>query len=103
MAGPIAAGLLLRTAHGVASIPRGFVSEGVVVDQLHTVGYSDAEGHVFHRRLPDELQNGGPVDAAALAWHTPFSEFTLSVSVEIPGTPCSTCGRCSQTSIRGHR
>ena len=82
----VAAGLLLRSAHGVASIPRGFVPEGIVVAQLHTAGYSDAEGHVFFRRLLDALRDGGPVTSAALAWHTPFSEFTLSVSVEIPGT-----------------
>ncbi len=82
----VAAGLLLRSAHGVASIPRGFVPEGVLVAQLHTAGYSDAEGHVFYRRLLDALRDGGPVTSAALAWHTPFSEFTLNVSVEIPGT-----------------
>ena len=83
----VAAGLLLRSAHGVASIPRGFVPEGIVVAQLHTAGYSDAEGHVFYRRLLDALRDGGPVTTAALAWHTPFSEFTLSISVEIPGIP----------------
>ena len=89
----VAAGLLLRSAHGVASIPRGFVPEGVVVAQLHTTYSgaegpvsSDAEGHVFYRRLLDALRDGGPVTSAALAWHTPFSEFTLSISVEIPGT-----------------
>ena len=82
----VAAGLLLRSAHGVASIPRGFVPEGVVVAQLHTAGSSDAEGHVFYRRLLDALHDGGLVTSAALAWHTPFSEFTLNVSVEIPGT-----------------
>ena len=83
----VAAGLLLRSAHGVASIPRGFVPEGIVVAKLHTAGYSDAEGHVFYRRLLDALRAGGPVTAAALAWHTPLSEFTLSISVEIPGSP----------------
>ena len=88
----IAAGLLLRSVHGVASIPRGFVPEGIVVAQFHTAGYSDAEGHVFYRRLLDALRDGGPVTAAALAWHTPFSEFTLSVSVEIPGTPLVVLG-----------
>ena len=82
----VAAGLLLRSAHGVASIPRGFVPEGIVVAQLHTAGYSDAEGHVFYRRLLDALRDGGPVSSAALGWHTPFSEFTLSISLEIPGT-----------------
>ena len=81
----IAAGLLLRTAHGVASIPRGFVPQGVVVAQLHT-GYSEAEGHVFYRRLLDALRSGGLVTSAALAWHTPFSEPSLNISVEIPGT-----------------
>ena len=83
----VAAGLLLRSAHGVASIPRGFVPEGIVVAKLHTAGYSDAEGHVFYRRLLDALRDGGPVTAAALAWHTPLSEFTLAISVEIPGDP----------------
>ena len=87
----VAAGLLLRTAHGVASIPRGFVPQDVVVAQLHT-GYSEAEGHVFYRRLLDALQNGGLVNSAALAWHTPFSESTLSFSVEIPGTPLQVLG-----------
>ncbi len=81
----IAAGLLLRTAHGVASIPRGFVPQGVVVAQLHT-GYSEAEAHVFYRRLLDALRSGGLVTSAALAWHTPFSEPSLNKSVEIPGT-----------------
>ena len=52
----IVAGLLLRSAHGVASIPRGFVPEGVLVAQLHTAGYSNAEGHVLYRRLLAELQ-----------------------------------------------
>ena len=88
----VAAGLLLRSAHGVASIPRGFVPQGVVVAQLHTAGYSDAEGHVLYRRLLDALRDGGPVTSAALAWHTPFSEFTLSISVEIPGTSLQVLG-----------
>ena len=88
----VAAGLLLRSAHGVASIPRGFVPQGVVVAQLHTAGYSDAEGHVLYRRLLDALRDGGPVTSAALAWHTPFSEFTLSISVETPGTSLQVLG-----------
>ena len=81
----VAAGLLLRTAHGVASIPRGFVPQDVFVAQLHTA-YSEAEGHVFYRRLLDALRSGGLVTSAALAWHTPFSESSLNLSVEIPGT-----------------
>ncbi len=88
----VTAGLLLRSAHGVASIPRGFVPEGIVVAQLHTAGYSDAEGHVFYRRLLETLRDGGPVTSAALAWHTPFSEFTLSISVEVPGTSLQVLG-----------
>ena len=88
----ISAGLLLRSAHGVASIPRGFVPEGVLVAQLHTAGYTDTEGHVFYRRLLDAVRDGGPVTSAALAWHTPFSEFTLSISVEIPGTSLQVLG-----------
>ena len=85
----VAAGLLLRSAHGVASIPRGFIPEDIVGAQLHTAHSvpegpvsAEAEGPVFYRRL----RGGGLLSSAALAWHTPFSEFTLSISVEIPGT-----------------
>ena len=53
---------------------------------------ASSSGRALYRRLLDELQNGGPVASAALAWHTPFSEFTLSVSVEIPGTPLQVLG-----------
>ena len=81
----VAAGLLLRTAHGVASIPRGFVPQDVVVAQLHTA-HSEAEAHVFYRRLLDALRRGGLVTSAALAWHTPLSVSALNLSVEIPGT-----------------
>ena len=95
----VAAGLLLRSAHGVASIPRGFVPEGIVVAQIHTTyseaggpASSDDEGHVFYRRLLDALRGGGPVTSAALAWHAPLSEYRLSVSVEIPGTPLQVLG-----------
>ena len=87
----VAAGLLLRSAHGVASIPRGFVPEDVVVAQLHTA-YSEAEGHAFYRRLLDALRRGGLVTSAALAWHTPFSEPGLNISVEIPGTSLQVLG-----------
>lgn len=82
----VAAGLLLRSAHGVASTPPGFVPRDVLVAQLHPAGYSPAEGHAFHRRLLDDLRNGGLVTSAALAWHTPLSVFVLSVAVEIPGS-----------------
>ena len=85
----VAAGFLLLSAHGVASIPRGFVPEDVVVAQLHTARYREAEGYAFYRRLLDALRGGGLVTSAGLAWHTAFSEFTLSVSVEIPGTSAS--------------
>ena len=88
----VAAGLLLRSAHGVASIPRGFVPRDVLDAQLHTAGYSEAEGHVLYRRLLDALRNGGLVTSAALAWHTPFSDFNLSVSVDIPGTSLEVSG-----------
>ena len=81
----VAAGLLLRSAQGVASIPRGFVPEDVVVAQLHTA-YSEADGPAFYRRLLDELRGGRLVSSAALACHTPFSNSALSLSVEIPGT-----------------
>ena len=88
----VAAGLLLRSAHGVLSIPPGFAPQDVLVAQLHTAGYSGAEGHVFYRRLLDELRRGGLVTSAALAWHTPLSVFALSVSVEIPGTSMEVSG-----------
>ena len=39
----VAAGLLLRSAHGVASIPRGFVAQDVVLARIHPPG-------VTHRR-----------------------------------------------------
>ena len=80
----VAAGLLLRSAHGVASAPSGFVPEDILVAQLHTAGYSEAEGHAFYRRLLDELPNSALVTSAALGWHSPLSIFQLSVAVETP-------------------
>ena len=88
----VAAGLLLRSAHGVASAPAGFVPQDILVAQLHTAGYSESEGHVFYRRLLDDLRNGGLVTSAALGWHTPLSVFHLSVAVEIPGTSMEVSG-----------
>ena len=88
----VAAGLLLRSAHGVASAPSGFVPRDILVAQLHTAGYSAAEGHVLYRRLLDELRNGGLVTSAALGWHTPLSVFHLSVAVETPGTSMEVSG-----------
>ena len=88
----VAAGLLLRSAHGVASAPPGFVPQDILVAQLHTAGYSEAEGHVLYRRLLDELRNGGLVTSAALGWHTPLSVFHLSVAVRTPGTSMEVSG-----------
>ena len=88
----VAAGLLLRSAHGVASTPPGFVPRDILVAQLHTAGYPEAEGHVLYRRLLDALRNGGLVTSAALGWHTPLSVFQLSVAVEIPGTSMEVSG-----------
>ena len=88
----VAAGLLLRSAHGVASAPPGFVPQDILVAQLHTAGYSEAEGHVLYRRLLDELRSGGLVTSAALGWHTPLSVFQLSVAVETPGTSMEVSG-----------
>ena len=93
----IAAGLLLRSAQGVASLSPGFVPRGVLVAQLHTAGYSAADGHVFYRRLLDELRRGGLVTSAALGWHTPLSVFHLSVAVEIPGTSMDVSGNVVST------
>ena len=87
----VAAGLLLRSAQGVASIPRGFVPEDVVVAHLHTA-YSEAEAHAFHRRLLDALRGGGLVTSAALAWHTPLGVSALNISVETPGTSLRVLG-----------
>ena len=88
----VAAGLLLRSAHGVASTPPGFVPQDILVAQLHIAGYSESEGHAFYRRLLDELRNGGLVTSAALGWHTPLSVFHLSVAVETPGTSMEVSG-----------
>ena len=88
----VAAGLLLRSGHGIASIPRGFAPHDILVAQLHTAGYSEAEGHVLYRRLLHALRNGGLLTAAALGWHTPLSVFHLSVAVEIPGTSMEVSG-----------
>ena len=88
----VAAGLLLRSAHGVASTPPGFVPRDILVAQLHTAGYAAAEGHVLYRRLLDELRTGGLVTSAALGWHTPLSVFQLSVAVETPGTSMEVSG-----------
>lgn len=88
----VAAGLLLRSAHGVASTPPGFVPRDILVAQLHTAGYAEAEGHVLYRRLLDELRTGGLVTSAALGWHTPLSVFQLSVAVETPGTSMEVSG-----------
>ena len=88
----VAAGLLLRSAHGVGSAPSGFVPRDILVAQLHTAGYSAAEGHVLYRRLLDDLRNGGLVTSAALGWHTPLSVFHLSVAVETPGTSMEVSG-----------
>ena len=88
----VAAGLLLRSAHGVASTPPGFVPRDILVAQLHTAGYGAAEGHVLYRRLLDELRAGGLVTSAALGWHTPLSVFQLSVAVETPGTSMEVSG-----------
>ncbi|MYD85377.1 MAG: FtsX-like permease family protein [Acidobacteria bacterium] len=88
----VAAGLLLRSAHGVASTPPGFVPRDILVAQLHTAGYAAAEGHVLYRRLLDELRTGGLVTSAALGWHTPLSVFQLSVAVETPGASMEVSG-----------
>ena len=95
----VAAGLLLRSAHGVASTPPGFVPRDILVAQLHTAGYSAAEGHVFYRRLLDELRTGGLVTSAALGWHTPLSVFQLSVAVEIRGPRWRSRGTWSRGTI----
>ena len=88
----VAAALLLRSAHGVASTPSGFAPENVLTAQLHTADYSEAEGHVFYRRLLAELRNSGLVTSAALGWHSPLSIFQLSVAVETPETSTEVSG-----------
>ena len=93
----VAAGLLLRSAHGVASIPRGFVPQNVVLARMHPPGYSATEGFAFYRRLLDEIGRRGVVTSAALAWHAPLSVFYLSVSVEIPGTSMEVPGNIVST------
>ena len=93
----VAAGLLLRSAHGVASISRGFVAQDVVLARIHPSGYSPAEESTFYRRLVDEIRSRGVVASAALGWHAPLSALHLSVAVEIPGTSMEVTGNIVST------
>ena len=93
----VAAGLLLRSAHGVASIPRGFVAQDVVLARIHPSGYSPSEESTFYRRLVDEIRSRGVVTSAALGWHAPLSAFHLSVAVETPGTSMEVTGNIVST------
>ena len=88
----VTAGLLARSAHGVASVPRGFASEDVLIARIHSTGNSPGAGQAFHRRLLDTLRSNPMVKSAALAWHAPLSVTALTVSVEIPGTAMEVSG-----------
>ena len=88
----VTAGLLARSAHGVASVPRGFAPEDVLVARIHSTGDSPGDGHAFYRRLLATLRSSALVKSAALAWHAPLSVTALTVSVEIPGTAMEVSG-----------
>jgi predicted permease len=93
----VAAGLLLRSAHGVASISRGFVAQDVVLARIHPSGHSPSEASTFYRRFVDEIESRGVVTSAALGWHAPLSVFHLSVAVETSGTSMEVTGNIVST------
>ena len=82
----VATGLLARSAHGVASVPRGFARQDVLIARIHPASDSPAEEQRFYRRLLDGLQADATVASAALGWHAPLTSNRLRVSVEVPGT-----------------
>ena len=88
----IAAGHLARSARNVASLPRGFGPQDVLIARVHPASDSPAEGRTFHRRLLDELRADASVESAALGWHAPLSGGSLRVAVEVPGTSLEVSG-----------
>ncbi len=88
----IAAGLLARSAWNVASVPRGFGPQDVLIARVHPASDSPNEGRTFHRRLLDELCADASVASAALGWHAPLSDGSLRVAVEVPGASLEVSG-----------
>ena len=88
----IAAGLLARSAWNVASVPRGFGPQEVLIARVHPASDSPNEGRTFHRRLLDGLRADPSVASAALGWHAPLSDGSLRVAVEVPGASLEVSG-----------
>ena len=88
----VAAGLMARSAWHVASVPHGFVPQGVLIARVHSASDSAAEGQAFHRRLLAELRSDATVASAALGWHAPLGGAMLRVAVETPATSLEIAG-----------
>ena len=88
----IAAGLLARSSWNVASVPRGFGAQDVLIARVHPASDSPTEVRTFHRRLLDELRADPSVASAALGWHAPLGDGSLRVAVEIPGASLEVSG-----------
>ena len=88
----VAASLLARSAWNVASIPRGFAPQGVLIARVHPASESPADGQAFYRRLLGVLRSDATVASAALGWHAPLSGATLRIAVQVPGTSLEVAG-----------
>ena len=88
----VAASLLARSAWNVASAPRGFASQDVMIARVHPASDSPADGQAFYRRLLVELRRDATVASAALGWHAPLSGVALRVAVQVPGTSLEVAG-----------
>ena len=88
----VAAGLLARSAWNVASVPRGFAPQDVLIARVHSASESPADGQLFYRRLLGVLRSDATVASAALGWHAPLSGAALRVAVEVPGVSLEVAG-----------
>ncbi len=88
----IVAGLLARSAWNVASVPRGFAPQDVLMARVHPASDAPADAQAFYRRLLAVLRNDATVTSAALAWHAPLSGAALQVAVEVPGRSLEVAG-----------
>ena len=88
----VAAGLMARSAWNVASVPRGFAAQGVLIARVHAASDAAVDGQAFHRRLLAELRSDATVASAALGWHAPFGGAALRIAVETPGVSLEVAG-----------
>ncbi|MCY4077443.1 MAG: ABC transporter permease [Acidobacteria bacterium] len=88
----VAAGLLAHSAWNVASVPRGFAPQDVLIARVHPAGTSAADGQAFYRRLLGLLRSDATVASAALGWHVPLSGAALRVAVQVPGVSLEVAG-----------